>query len=145
MARMDLGEAAPEPYQGFKEADAAIRKGPLDEVVRELVKLRVSQLNGCLFCVDMHGREARRAGESDDRLLQLAVWEESELFDERERAALAYAEAATRGPHVDDDVWEALRKQFTDEAELGHLVAQVALINALNRIGVPLQMKPPRR
>ncbi|MEU5849229.1 carboxymuconolactone decarboxylase family protein [Saccharopolyspora shandongensis] len=145
MARLNLGEVAPEPYQGFKEADAALRKGPLDDKVRELVKVRVSQINGCVFCVDMHGREARRIGETEDRLLQLAVWQESELYDERERAALGYAEAATRREHIGDDQWEALRKAFPDEAELGHLVAQVALINALNLLGVPLQMKPPRR
>ncbi|WP_190820102.1 carboxymuconolactone decarboxylase family protein [Saccharopolyspora pogona] len=145
MARLNLGTAAPEPYQGFKDADAAIRKGPLDDKVRELVKIRVSQINGCVFCVDMHSREARRIGETEDRLLQLPVWQESELFDERERAALGYAEAATLRDHIDDEQWEELRKAFPDESELGHLIAQVSLINALNLIGVPLQMKPPRR
>jgi AhpD family alkylhydroperoxidase len=145
VARLDLGKAAPQAYEGFKQADAAIRKGPLDETVRELVKLRVSQINGCVFCVDMHGREARRIGVSEDRILQLTVWQESELFEERERAALAYAEAATRREHVTDELWESVRKQFPDEAELGHLVAQVSLINALNLIGVPMQLKPPRR
>ncbi|MDA3644794.1 carboxymuconolactone decarboxylase family protein [Saccharopolyspora indica] len=145
MARLDLGKTAPEPYAGFKQADAALRQGPLDATLRELVKIRVSQINGCVYCVDMHSREALRHGEGQDRLLQLPVWQESELFDERERAALTYAEAATRREHVTDELWDALRKAFPDEAELGHLVAQVSLINALNLIGVPLEMKPPRR
>jgi AhpD family alkylhydroperoxidase len=144
MARMNLPEVAPEPFQAFLQADAAIRKGPLDATVRELVKLRASQLNGCVFCVDMHAKEARRMGESEDRLYQLAVWEESELFDERQRAALAYTDAVTGRRHVSDELWQTLRKHFPDEAELGHLVAQVSLINAFNLFGVPLQMKPPR-
>jgi AhpD family alkylhydroperoxidase len=145
MARLDLGKAAPDAYAGFRQTDTAIRKGPLDETVRELVKLRVSQINGCVFCVDKHGREARRIGVSEDRLLQLPVWQESELFDDRERAALAYAEAATRREHITDELWETTRKHFPDDTELGHLVAQVSLINALNLIGVPLQLKPPHR
>ncbi|TDC23182.1 carboxymuconolactone decarboxylase family protein [Streptomyces sp. 8K308] len=145
MSRLNLAKAAPDAYAGFKQADAAIRSGPLDATVRELVKVRVSQLNGCVFCVDMHGREARRIGVSEDRLLQLPVWRESELFDERERAALAYADAATRREDITDELWAATRQHFPDDAELGHLVAQVSLINALNLIGVPLRMKPPRR
>ncbi|MGW1678822.1 carboxymuconolactone decarboxylase family protein [Saccharopolyspora sp. NPDC002376] len=143
--RLDLSKTAPEPYAGFSQADTAIRQGPLDETVRELVKIRVSQINGCVFCVDMHSREALRIGEDQHRLLQLPVWQESELFDERERAALAYAETATRRERVTDELWDALREAFPDEAELGHLVTQVSLINALNLLGVPLEMKPPRR
>ncbi|GAA0506882.1 alkyl hydroperoxide reductase AhpD [Saccharopolyspora subtropica] len=144
MARLNMSEAAPEPYLAFRQADGAIRKGPLAEKVRELVKLRVSQVNGCVYCVDKHAAEARRSGETEDRLTHLPVWRESELFDERERAALAYAEAVTTQRHVDDELWDEARKQFPDKAELGHLVAQVALINALNMLGVPLRMKPPR-
>ncbi|MFF8959750.1 carboxymuconolactone decarboxylase family protein [Streptomyces sp. NPDC014894] len=145
MARMDLGATAPEPYRAIRQADAAIRKGPLDETVRELVKIRVSQLNGCVYCVDLHTRETRGLGESQDRLDQLPVWEESELFDARERAALAYADAVTRGVRVADGLWRELCERFPDEAERGHLVAQTALINALNRVGVPLEMKPAAR
>lgn len=143
--RLKMAEAAPKAYQAFLDADAAIRKGPLDHTIRELVKVRVSQLNGCVYCVDMHTREALKLGESADRLFQLPVWTESELYTERERAALGYAEAATRREHIDDQQWAALRAAFPDEEELRNLVAQVALINALNLLGVPLQMKPPRR
>jgi AhpD family alkylhydroperoxidase len=145
MARMDLSTAAPEPYAGFLRADDAIRTGPLDPTVRELVKIRASQLNGCVFCVDLHSREARRLGERQDRLDQLPVWEESELFDAQERAALAYTDAVTRGVRVDDRLWARLCAGVRDEAARGHLVAQVALINALNRLGVPLEMRPAPR
>lgn len=143
--RLNVGQTAPEPYAGLMDADAAIRTGPLDSTVRELVKIRVSQLNGCVYCVDIHSREALRGGERQDRLLQLPVWQESELYDDRERAALRYAETATRRDDIDDTQWQSLREVFPDEAELGHLVAQVALINALNLIGVPMRMKPQRR
>ncbi|MFG3256760.1 carboxymuconolactone decarboxylase family protein [Streptomyces sp. NPDC048172] len=144
MARMDLGTAAPEPYKAFRQADGAIRTGPLDAKLRELVKIRASQLNGCVYCVDMHTREARSLGERQDRLDQLPVWEESELFDVKERAALAYTDAVTRGPQVPDPLWDELCAQVPDESERGHLVVQVSLINALNRFGVPLEMRPAR-
>lgn len=142
MTRMDLGTAAPEPYGFLRQAQAAIDKGSLNATVRELMKIRVSQLNGCVFCVDMHTREARRMGEEQSRLDQLPVWDESELFTERERAALAYAEAVTRGVRVDEGLWERVSKQFPDETERGHLVLQGALINAFNRLSVPLEMRP---
>ncbi|MBA0051255.1 carboxymuconolactone decarboxylase family protein [Streptomyces sp. AJS327] len=145
MARMDLGVSAPEPYGFVRQAQAAVDKGPLDSTVRELVKIRVSQVNGCVFCVDMHVREARRLGERQDRLDQLPVWRESELFTERERAALVYAETVTREVQVEDDLWERVCKQFDDETERGHLVLQTALINTLNRLAVPLTMRPARR
>lgn len=143
--RLNLGTAAPAPYHALLEADAAIRGGPLNPTVRELIKVRVSHINGCVYCVDMHSQEALRIGETRARLLQLPVWTESELYDERERAALAYAEAATRRDHIDDAQWTTLSKAFPDETERGYLVAQVSLINALNLIAVPLQMKPPHQ
>ncbi|EST30425.1 hypothetical protein N566_21255 [Streptomycetaceae bacterium MP113-05] len=144
MARMDLDTSASEPYGFLLQAQLAVDEGPFDATVRELVKIRVSQQNGCVFCMDMHTREARRLGERQDRLDQLPVWVESDLFTERERAALGYAEAVTRHLRVDEDLWENVCKQFPDEVERGHLVVQAALINALNRLGVPMEMKPAR-
>lgn len=142
MARMDLGTATPEPYGFLRQAQAAIDKGPLNATVRELMKIRASQLNGCVFCVDAHTRQARRQGERQDRLDQLPVWEESELFTEQERAALRYTEAVTREVRVAEGLWEEVSGQFPDETERGHLVLQGALINAFNRLGVPLEMRP---
>ncbi|NLU67903.1 carboxymuconolactone decarboxylase family protein [Streptomyces sp. HNM0574] len=142
MARLAMDSAAPEPYKAILQAQGAVDTGPLAAAVRELVKIRASQLNGCVFCVDLHTREARRLGERQERLDQLPVWEESELFAPRERAALAYTEAVTRGVRVSEETWQQVCAQFPDEAERGHLVAQAALINTLNRLAVPLELKP---
>ncbi|MEC3954468.1 carboxymuconolactone decarboxylase family protein [Nocardia sp. CDC153] len=144
MARMNLQKSAPEIYQAWIDAELAIRRGPLDATVRELVKLRVSQINGCLFCIDMHATEARKEGETERRVWHLNAWRESALFTEAERAALEYAEAATTlGPHgVSDEIWAAVEKHF-DEGQRAGLVAVTAQINLWNRIGVPMRLEPP--
>jgi AhpD family alkylhydroperoxidase len=133
-------------YKAFTAADQALRKGPLEPIIRELVNIRASQLNGCVFCIDMHIHEALELGETQDRIFQLPVWRESQLFTEAERAALAYTEAATRlsAEGVADQVWDEAAARFKPE-ELGTLVGLVALINTWNRVGVPLRMRPPIR
>ncbi|MFF5263329.1 carboxymuconolactone decarboxylase family protein [Actinomadura viridis] len=140
--RMDLTRTAPGAWAGFLAVYKAIRDSPLDRTVEELVKIRVSQLNGCAYCVDLHIRDARRLGEPEERMHHLTVWPKSPLYSEAERAALAYAEAVTRREPVDDDLWETLGKHFEEEA-LGNLVALVSLINAMNLFGVPLNKRPP--
>ncbi|GAA4929655.1 AhpD family alkylhydroperoxidase [Actinomycetospora succinea] len=139
--RLDLRRAAPQAARGLYAADRAIRESPLDPTIRELVKLRTSQINRCVHCIDLHSREAMELGETTDRLLQLVAWRESALFTPAERAALEYTEAATTLTElgVADDVWAGVREAMDDE-ELGALVVQVALMNAFNRFGVPLQM-----
>lgn len=139
--RLNLGELAPATYRALGAADAGIRASPLNPHVRELVKIRASQINGCIYCVDMHVREARQLGEPEERMHQLVVWRESRLFSREERAALAYTEAVTTlsAEGVSDAIWDAVKSAFNPEA-LAALVAQVALINAFNRIGVPLRM-----
>lgn len=141
MPRLDLQQAAPQATRALYAADQAIRTSPLDPALRELVKIRTSQINGCVYCVDMHSHEALDQGESLDRILQLVTWHESALFTPAERAALAYAEAATRLTEhgVSDEIWAGVREIMSDE-ELGALVVQVALMNAYNRFGVPLRM-----
>ncbi|GAB0107205.1 carboxymuconolactone decarboxylase family protein [Nocardia sp. JMUB6875] len=143
MSRMNLSEVAPEIYQAWVAAEIAIRRGPLDATVRELVKIRVSQINGCLFCIDMHATEARKEGETERRLWHLNAWRESALFTDAERAALEYAEAATElGPHgVSDEIWAGVEKHF-DEGQRAGLVAVTAQINLWNRIGVPMRLEP---
>ncbi|QFG25700.1 carboxymuconolactone decarboxylase family protein [Actinomadura sp. WMMB 499] len=138
MPRMLLKDASPEVYRGIIGTAGAIHEGPLDRTVQELIKLRASQLNGCAFCVDTHSRDARRNGEREERLHHLTVWRESPLYTGAERAALAYTETATRREPVTDEMWETLRKHFPDDREAGDLVGLVAIINALNLIGVPL-------
>ncbi|MFC6881174.1 MULTISPECIES: carboxymuconolactone decarboxylase family protein [Actinomadura] len=141
MARMLLQEAAPEVYSAFLKVHKVLEAGPLDARIRELVKIRASQLNGCSFCVDRHIRDARRLGEPEERMHHLVVWRESPLYDERERAALGYTEAVTGREPVSDELWETLRSLF-GENELGHLVGMVSLINAFNLFGVPLHLRP---
>lgn len=144
--RMDLMNTAPKVYKALIAVNSEVVEGPLDPVVRELVKIRASQLNGCVFCVDMHVKGARSEGISDDRLHQLPVWRESPLFTDAEKAALAYTDAATRLGEggVGDVVWQEVTDHFTPD-EHGYLVAQVALINAFNRVAVPLRTQPPTR
>ncbi|MEV4376600.1 carboxymuconolactone decarboxylase family protein [Streptosporangium sp. NPDC049644] len=145
MSRLNIAEVAPEMYKAFLHTEQVISKGPLDAVVRELVKIRGSQLNGCLFCIDMHIHEALRLGETQDRIYQLSAWRESELYTDAERAALAYAEAATERPDgVSDEVWDAVAAAFKPE-QAAYLVAQVAQINLWNRIAAPMHTLPPKR
>jgi AhpD family alkylhydroperoxidase len=145
MARLNITELAPEVYKAFLQAEQAIRKGPLDTRIRELVKIRGSQINGCLFCTDMHTHEALELGEKLDRIFQLPAWRESQLYTEAERAALAYTEAVTRKPdEVSDEVWTAVTDAFKPE-EAAYLVAQAAQINMWNRVAGPMHTHPPKR
>ncbi|MFD0364541.1 carboxymuconolactone decarboxylase family protein [Nocardia sp. GCM10030253] len=142
---MNLADVSPEIYHAWFAAESAIRRGPLDPTVRELVKIRCSQINGCVYCIDLHTTDARLAGETEKRIFQLDAWRESVLYTEPERAALAYAEAVTklgeRG--VSDEIWADVEKHFEQGARAG-LVAVSAMINLWNRIGVPLRMQPEK-
>ena len=106
---------------------------------RALVHLRASQINGCGVCVDMHAREARKSGESEERVWAVAAWRETRYFSDAERAALALTEALTRLPdrseQVSDEVWEAAAEHF-DETQLGALVLDIATVNLWNRLNV---------
>jgi AhpD family alkylhydroperoxidase len=106
---------------------------------RALVHLRASQINGCGVCVDMHAREARRSGESEERVWAVAAWRETRCFSDAERAALALTEALTRLPdraeQVSDEVWEAAAEHF-DETQLGALVLDIATVNLWNRLNI---------
>ncbi|WP_086820660.1 carboxymuconolactone decarboxylase family protein [Allokutzneria sp. NRRL B-24872] len=130
-------------YKAMGQIEAFLASSPLPKTVLELVKLRVSQINGCAFCVDMHSHDLKKDGEADERLWAVAVWREAPFFTEQERAALDLAEAATRlDEHgVPDEVWEVAAKHF-DEETLFALVAAVAQINAWNRYGVTLRLVP---
>ncbi|WP_067177135.1 carboxymuconolactone decarboxylase family protein [Microtetraspora niveoalba] len=146
MSRLEnIAQLVPEVYKAFLQAEQAVQKGPLSATVRELVKIRASQINGCLFCIDMHIHEALRNGETPDRIYQVSAWRESELYTDAERAALDYAEAATKQPDsVSDEVWNAVTAEFKPE-EAAYLVAQVAQINLWNRIAAPMHTRPPKR
>lgn len=119
------------------------RRGHISACLMHLVDIRVSQLNGCTFCLDMHAKQARLHGERELRLLHLAAWHESPLFTAQERAALAWAEGLTRlSPDgISDALYAELREQF-DETALSDLTYQVMLINAWNRAGVAFRTLP---
>jgi AhpD family alkylhydroperoxidase len=117
-----------------KELDAA----NIDPLLRELVRVRASQINGCAYCVDMHTKDARTAGETQQRLYALPVWRETPYFSEAERAALALTEAITRladRKEVPDEVWQDAAKHF-DEARLAQLISVIVMINAWNMVSV---------
>nr|SBO91176.1 4-carboxymuconolactone decarboxylase domain/alkylhydroperoxidase AhpD family core domain protein [Nonomuraea gerenzanensis] len=140
---MSLGALAGPAYQAMAGLDGFVARSTLPKPLLELIRLRASQINGCVYCVDMHSSDAKAAGESDTRLHAVAVWREAPFFDERERAAVAFTEAATRlSTHdVTDEIWEAAAGCFTEE-ELAALVVAVATINAWNRMGVATRMTP---
>ncbi|MBI0299561.1 carboxymuconolactone decarboxylase family protein [Streptomyces sp. PRKS01-29] len=141
--RMQFAKAAPEVYKAMVNLDAAARKG-VDPALAELVKVRASQLNHCAFCIDMHTKDARAAGESEERLYLLNAWEDAvHLYTEQEQAALALTEAVTvlTDGFVPDEVYERAAKHF-EEGELAQLIALIFTINAWNRIGVTTRMTP---
>lgn len=138
--RIPFAEATARPLAALLRLEGAIE---LDPRVRELVKMRASQLNGCAYCLDMHWKDARAAGESAERLYMLDAWRESPLYDDRERAALALCEAMTRLPAdgIPDDVVEEARAHFADD-ELAHLLFAIAAINTWNRLNVTAGTEP---
>ncbi len=138
--RVAVGRAAPAPYRAIDAFDRSI---DLDPRLRELVRIRVSQLNGCAYCLDQHVGDAIAAGEGARRLATLAAWPESIFFTPRERAALALTEQVTLigEEGVTDEVWAAATEHF-DDAELVQLLWAVIAINAWNRIAVATHMVP---
>jgi len=138
--RIALNQAARDVYRAIDALDASV---DLDPALRELVRIRASQLNGCSYCVDYHSADARAAGEEERRIWAVAAWRENPLFDERERAALALTDALTRLPEggVPDDVYADAAGRF-DEAELGNLIGAIIAINAWNRVGVGTKLAP---
>jgi AhpD family alkylhydroperoxidase len=140
--RIALTERASRPVNAMVRLEAVIE---LDRQVRHLVQVRASQINGCAFCIDLHWKDARAAGESEERLYSLGAWRESPLYDERERAALELCEAVTlvADSHVPDDVWEPAANQF-DQEELVQLLFAITAINAWNRLAISARVEPGR-
>ena len=129
--------------RGLLALSAASEASGLEPSLRELVKMRASQMNGCAYCMDMHTKDARLAGETEQRIYALTAWRETPFFTDRERAALEWTEAVTRvgDTHVSDDVFERVREQFT-EAELVALTFAVVVINSWNRLAVSFRVPP---
>jgi AhpD family alkylhydroperoxidase len=130
--------------KGLNALGLAAERSGLERSLQELVKIRASQINGCAMCLDMHTKDARARGETEQRLYLIPAWRESpNFFNARERAALAWTEAGTliAEGHVPDAVYEEVRQEFTDD-ELVNLTLLVAAINAYNRVNVSLRTVP---
>ena len=144
--RLKIYKTSPELYDAMMALSNAAAKD-IDAELGELIKIRASQINHCAYCLDMHTRDARKHGVSEQKLDVLAAWAEADgLFTERERAALALTEAITElgDGHVPDDVYAKAAAVFTDR-ELGQVIAMAVTINAWNRINVTIRLEPPRR
>lgn len=140
--RLDCTQAAPDAFKAMLALEAAVQRSGLAHSLIELVKLRVSQINGCACCLDMHSNDARAAGETDQRLHLLAAWREVPLHTERERAALAWAEALrlVSNQGAPEAVYEQLRAQFDAKSQLDLTLAIVA-INGWNRLAIGLRFE----
>ena len=135
--RLDYAHTAPAVSRAMYGLQKYVEESGLEHSLLELVKTRASQINGCAFCIDMHTKDARARGESEQRLYALSAWHEAPFFTDRERAALAWTDAVTliSQTHVPDDVFAEARAQFTD-VELVNLTMAVIAINGWNRLAV---------
>ena len=142
--RMNFYQAAPDAIRALTALENVIQSSGLEQSLIELVKTRASQINGCAFCINMHTLDARKRGETEQRLYLLDAWREAPVYSDRERAALAWTEAVTlisesRAP---DDVYNEVRAHFS-EAETANLTILIATINAWNRLAISFRAMPP--
>jgi AhpD family alkylhydroperoxidase len=144
--RMNFTQAAPDTIKALMALEAQIQGSGLEQSLIELVKTRASQINGCAYCINMHTQDARKHGETEQRLYLLNAWREAPAYSERERAALAWTEAVTliADTHAPDDVYQEVRKHFS-EAETVNLTMLIATINAWNRLAISFRAVPPMR
>jgi AhpD family alkylhydroperoxidase len=143
MERINYYTSSPEAMKAMMALENATANLGLEKPLLELVKLRASQINGCAFCVDMHAGDARKAGESERRLMGVSVWRETPFFTPRERAALAWTEALTllSQTHAPDEDYAAISREFTPTEQV-NLTLAIATINAWNRFGVGFRSVP---
>ena len=141
--RLNHMRQVPALTQKLTELTLALKKGTVEQTILSLIEIRASQLNGCAFCLDMHVKQAKLHGERELRLHHLAIWRESTLFSDRERAALTWTEALTRlSPHgVAGDIYADARAQFSED-ELVYLTYMVMVINACNRASIAFRSVP---
>ena len=142
--RMNYYQAAPDTIKALVAVEDQVKASGLEQSLIELVKTRASQINGCAFCINMHTADARKYGETEQRLYLLNAWRESPLYTERERAALGWTEALTliSETHAPDADYEAMRAQFS-EAEAVNLTVLIGAINAWNRIAIAFRAVHP--
>jgi AhpD family alkylhydroperoxidase len=141
-SRMDIGKVDPASLQAVMGLEKYIQSATLDKKLLELIKIRSSQINGCAFCIDMHTKDARKIGETEQRIYALNAWRETPFFSEEERAVLALTEEMTliSGNHVPDKVY-AEAKRYYDDNQLVQIIMAVVAINAWNRIAITTRMQ----
>lgn len=141
--RLDWYKVSPGAYKAMAGLEGFVKSSGLEPALLELVRLRASQINGCAYCIDMHTQDARAAGETEQRLYAISAWSEAPFYTERERAALAWTEALTLLPegHAPDEVYDEVRKQFTDE-EMVNLSLAIVAINGWNRLVLGFRQVP---
>ena len=142
-SRMEYAKIAPDGLREIWGLENYIHQCGLERPLLELVKLRASQINGCAYCIDMHTKDARALGETEQRLYSLSAWRETPFYTDRERAALAWAEAVTTvaDSHVPDEVYDAASRQF-DDKELVDLTLAIVAINGWNRLAISFRKVP---
>ncbi len=140
---INAGKIAPDGVQVIRELEKYVKQCGLEPSLLELVRLRASQINGCSFCIDAHTKDARAGGESEQRLYCLSAWRETPFYTDRERAALAWAEAVTKisEAQIPDDVYENARALFS-EKELVDLTLAVIAVNSWNRLAISFNTPP---
>jgi AhpD family alkylhydroperoxidase len=142
-ARIDLMHVTPGVIQAMLGLERPVRQAGLDHGLLDLVRMRASQINGCSYCLDMHSKDARASGETEQRLYGLDAWRETPYYSARERAALEWTEALTlvAETHVPDEVYERVQEQFPED-ELVHLSLAILSINAWNRLNIAARTVP---
>ena len=141
--RLNFANASPDVYKAMSALETCVRQCGLESSLLELVKTRASQINHCAYCLDMHTKDARAQGETEQRLYTLPAWRETPFFSERERAALAWTESLTliAESNVPDNLYEMARAQFT-EKELVELTLAIVAINGWNRLAIAFRSVP---
>ena len=141
--RIDYSKVAPGALRAMFGLEGYIRGCGLEESLLNLIRMRASQINGCAYCLDMHSKDARAAGETEQRLYLLDAWREAPFYTERERAALAWTEALTlvSEDHVPDEVFNEVRQHF-NEQELANLSLAIVSINGWNRLSIAFRAEP---
>ncbi|MFO7323900.1 MAG: carboxymuconolactone decarboxylase family protein [Chloroflexota bacterium] len=141
--RMNYAQAAPGVWKAMRAMQDYVDSTGLEPLLLELVKIRASQINGCAYCIDMHTKDARMLGETEQRLYALSAWRETPFYSERERAALKWTEALTLLPQNDvpDELYEEMRQHFS-EKELADLTLAIITINGWNRLAISFRLVP---
>lgn len=142
--RLNFRTASPQAYAALGGVEAYLQSSGLEKPLMELVKMRASQINGCAYCLDMHSKDARKGGETEQRLYLLNAWRESPLYSDRERAALGWTESLTKvaTDGAPDDVYAAVEAQFSPK-EIVDLTSLIGMINLWNRLAIGMRAQHP--